>query len=78
MNKLNHIKRFNESNSNEDIIYASLDKAIEETPSEDYEDVFDWMQVIFSQVEDELEGQLPEEEIEDLRMNYDEYVMSQF
>jgi hypothetical protein len=40
--------------------------------------VFDWMQVIFSQVEDELEGQLPEEEIEDLRMNYDEYVMSQF
>jgi hypothetical protein len=78
MNKLNHIKRFNESNSNEDIIYASLDKAIEETPSEDYEDLFDWMQVIFSQVEDELEGQLPEEEIEDLRMNYDEYVMSQF
>ena len=65
-------------NSNEDIIYASLDKAIEETPSEDYEDLFDWMQVIFSQVEDELEGQLPEEEIEDLRMNYDEYVMSQF
>lgn len=66
------------TNQNEDIIYASLDKAIEETPSEDYEDVFDWMQVIFSQVEDELEGQLPEEEIEDLRMNYDEYVMSQF
>lgn len=60
------------------IIYAALDKAIEETPSEDYDDVFDWMQVIFSQVEDELEGQLSEEEIEDLRMNYDDYVMSQF
>ena len=59
----------------EDIIYSKIDSAIETNPQEDYADVFDWMNVIFSEVESELEDVLDEDEIEDIRSDYDEYVM---
>ena len=60
----------------EDLIYSKIDSAIETKPQEDYTDVFDWMNVIFSEVESELEDILDEDEIEEIRSDYDEYVMS--
>ena len=60
----------------ETLIYSTIDSAIETNPQEDYTDVFDWMNVIFSQVENELESVLDEDTIESLKTNYDEYVMA--
>ena len=60
----------------ENLIYSTIDLAIETNPQEDYTDVFDWMNVIFSQVENELESVLDEDTIEGLKTNYDEYVMA--
>lgn len=60
----------------ETLIYSTIDSAIETNPQEDYTDVFDWMNVIFSQVENELESVLDEDTIEGLKTNYDEYVMA--
>ena len=60
----------------QDLIYSKIDSAIETNPQEDYADVFDWMNVIFSEVESELEDVLDEDEIEDIRSDYDGYVMN--
>lgn len=69
------IKENKNNMKKEDLIYSKIDSAIETNPQEDYTDVFDWMNVIFSEVESELEDVLDEDEIEDIRSDYDGYVM---
>jgi hypothetical protein len=60
----------------EKLIYSTIDSAINTIPQEGYSDVYDWMNVVFSQVENELEGIIDEDTFDDLRSDYDEYVMS--
>ena len=60
----------------EKLIYSTIDSAINTIPQEGYSDVYDWMNVAFSQVENELEGIIDEDTFDDLRSDYDEYVMS--
>jgi hypothetical protein len=55
------------------IIKMLLDSA-ESTPQENYDDLYDWMQDVFSPVEVELEDM--GYDIDDLRMTYDDVVMS--
>ena len=57
----------------EEIISLLINTA-EDIPTEDYEDLYDWMNVIFSQVEDILEDKGVD--IDDLRMDYDYVLMS--
>ena len=57
----------------EKIIKMLMDSA-ESTPQEDYDDVYDWMQDVFSPVESELEDMGVD--INDLRMTYDDVVMN--
>jgi len=59
--------------SDEEIISLLINTA-EDIPTEDYEDLYDWMNVIFSQVEDILEDKGVD--IDDLRMDYDYVLMS--
>ena len=56
-----------------EVIIGMLMKSAESTPQENYDDVYDWMQDVFSPVENELEDMGVD--IDDLRMNYDEDVM---
>lgn len=67
------IKEQDNGISEEEIIEL-LYKYAEETPTEDYDDVYDWMNVVFSQVEYELEDVY--DDVDDLRMNYDYVLMS--
>ena len=60
----------------EKLIYSTIDSAINTIPQEGYSDVYDWMNVVFSQVENELECIIDEDTFDDLRSDYDEYVMS--
>ena len=62
-----------ESEVTPEMIIDMLMKEAESTPQEDYDDVYDWMQDVFSPVESELEDMGVD--IDDLRMNYDEDVM---
>ena len=50
-----------------------LNDAIEDADQSAYDDVYDWMDEVFSDVEDKLEGSM---DIDDLRMDYDEYVQN--
>ena len=59
--------------SEEEIIKLLIDTA-EDTPTEDYDDVYDWMNVIFSQVEFMLEDVY--DDVDDLREKYDYVVMN--
>ena len=59
--------------SDEEIISLLINTA-EDIPTEVYEDLYDWMNVIFSQVEDILEDKGVD--IDDLRMDYDYVLMS--
>ncbi len=53
------------------MIFKVLDNAIENADQTGYDDVYDWMDEVFSDVEDELEGKM---DIDDLRMDYGDYV----
>jgi|688.fasta_scaffold10265_19 hypothetical protein len=55
------------------IIKMLMDSA-ESTPQENYDDLYDWMQDVFSPVESELEDM--GYDIDDLRMTYDDVIMS--
>ena len=59
-----------------EMIIDMLMKEAESTPQEDYDDVYDWMQDVFSPVEDKLEDM--GFDIDDLRMEYDDVLMSQW
>jgi phosphoribosyl-ATP pyrophosphohydrolase len=59
--------------SEEEIIKLLIDTA-EDTPTEDYDDVYDWMNVIFSQVEFMLEDVY--DDVDDLREKYDYVLMN--
>jgi asparagine N-glycosylation enzyme membrane subunit Stt3 len=59
--------------SEEEIIKLLIDTA-EYTPTEDYDDVYDWMNVIFSQVEFMLEDVY--DDVDDLREKYDYVLMN--
>jgi len=50
-----------------------LDAAIEDADQTGYDDVYDWMDEVFSDVEDKLEGLM---DIDDLRSDYGEYVQN--
>ena len=59
-----------------EMIIDMLRKEAESTPQEDYDDVYDWMQDVFSPVEDKLEDMGVD--IDDLRMEYDDILMGQW
>jgi hypothetical protein len=59
----------------EQLIYDVLDRCIEEVPQEDYYDLYDWMSDVFSYAESYLMDDLDEEELDDLKLVYDDYVM---
>ena len=67
------IKEQENEMSEEEIIKLLIDTA-EYTPTEDYDDVYDWMNVIFSQVEYELEDVY--DDVDDLREKYDYVLMN--
>lgn len=56
-----------------EMIIAMLMREAESTPQEDYDDVYDWMQDVFSPVEIELEEM--GFDTDDLRMEYDDVIM---
>ena len=57
-----------------EIIIGMLMREAESTPQEDYDDPYDWMQDVFSPVENELEDM--GFDIDDLRMQYDDVLLS--
>ena len=59
-----------------EMIIDMLMKEAESTPQEDYDDVYDWMQDVFSPVEFELEEM--GFDIDDLRMEYDDILLGQW
>jgi hypothetical protein len=59
-----------------EMIIDMLMKEAESTPQENYDDVYDWMQDVFSPVEDKLEDMGVD--IDDLRMEYDDVLMGQW
>lgn len=65
-----------ESEVTPEMIIDMLMKEAESTPQEDYDDVYDWMQDVFSPVEDKLEDM--GFDIDDLRMEYDDILMGQW
>lgn len=65
-----------ESEVTPEMIIDMLMKEAESTPQEDYDDVYDWMQDVFSPVEFELEEM--GFDIDDLRMEYDDILMGQW
>ena len=50
-----------------------IDGAIQRADQSGYDDVYDWMDEVFSDVEDKMEGKI---DIDDLRMDYGDYVLS--
>lgn len=73
---MKYLKTFESMEDDTAIIYNTIDTAIEETPTLDYDDVFDWMNVVFSSVEAQLEEVLEEDILDSIRDDYSEYVMS--
>ena len=71
-------KDINESDDESEVtpnmIIKMLMDSAESTPQENYDDLYDWMQDVFSPVESELEDMGVD--IDDLRMTYDDVVMS--
>ena len=65
-----------ESEVTPEMIIDMLMKEAESTPQEDYDDVYDWMQDVFSPVEFELEEM--GFDIDDLRMEYDDILLGQW
>ena len=65
-----------ESEVTPEMIIDMLMKEAESTPQENYDDVYDWMQDVFSPVEDKLEDM--GFDIDDLRMEYDDVLMGQW
>ena len=65
-----------ESEVTPEMIIDMLMKEAESTPQENYDDVYDWMQDVFSPVESELEDMGVD--IDDLRMEYDDVLMGQW
>ena len=59
-----------------EMIIDMLMKEAESTPQEDYDDVYDWMQDVFSPVEFKLEEM--GFDIDDLRMEYDDILLGQW
>ena len=57
-----------------EVIISMLMREAESTPQEDYDDPYDWMQDVFSPVENELEDM--GFDIDDLRMQYDDVLLS--
>ena len=57
-----------------EMIIKMLTDSAESTPQENYDDLYDWMQDVFSPVEVELEDM--GYDIDDLRMTYDDVIMS--
>lgn len=62
-----------ENRISEEEIIELLYELAEETPTEDYDDVYDWMNVIFSQAEHKLEDVY--DDVDNLRMDYDYILM---
>ena len=50
-----------------------IDVAIQNADQTEYNDVYDWMDEVFSDVEDKMEGKI---DIDDLRMDYGDYVLN--
>ena len=50
-----------------------IDVAIQNADQTEYNDVYDWMDEVFSDVEDEMEGKM---DIDDLRADYGDYVLN--
>jgi hypothetical protein len=71
------VKRVIQEQENEvtpQMIISMLMREAESTPQEDYDDPYDWMQDVFSPVENELEEM--GFDIDDLRMQYDDVLLS--
>jgi hypothetical protein len=71
------VKRVIQEQENEvtpQMIISMLMREAESTPQEDYDDPYDWMQDVFSPVENELEDM--GFDIDDLRMQYDDVLLS--
>ena len=54
-------------------LISELYVAIQNADQTEYNDVYDWMDEVFSDVEDKLEGKM---DIDDLRMDYGDYVQN--
>jgi hypothetical protein len=71
------VKRVIQEQKNEvtpQMIISMLMREAESTPQENYDDPYDWMQDVFSPVENELEDM--GFDIDDLRMQYDDVLLS--
>jgi hypothetical protein len=71
------VKRVIQEQENEvtpQMIISMIMREAESTPQEDYDDPYDWMQDVFSPVENELEDM--GFDIDDLRMQYDDVLLS--
>jgi hypothetical protein len=71
------VKRVIQEQENEvtpQMIISMLMREAESTPQENYDDPYDWMQDVFSPVENELEDM--GFDIDDLRMQYDDVLLS--
>lgn len=77
--KSSNVKRISEDKGevSPEMIISMLMKEVEESPQELYDDVYDWMQDIFSPVELKLE-EMGYEDYDNIRMLYDDVVMSQW
>ena len=63
-----------ENEMSEEVIINLLEKIAKKHPTEEFDDVYDWMNVIFSQVEYILENTFGHES-DDLRQDYDYVLM---
>jgi len=61
--------------NDEDDVMSILDQCIEDTPKEDFDDVEDWVEEVFSSCESEFGDDMTEEDLENFKDEYYEYVM---
>ena len=74
---VNLVKRIvsEDHNPKQKRIMSVLRKCIKDADQSAYDDVYDWMDEVFSDAEDKLEHMI---DIDDLRMEYGEYVQNQW
>ena len=68
-------KKSKKESFDEDEVLSILDQCIEDTPKEDFDDVEDWVEEVFSSCESEFGDDMTEEDLENFKDEYYEYVM---
>ena len=68
-------KKSKKKSFDDDEVLSILDQCIEDTPKEDFDDVEDWVEEVFSSCESEFGDDMTEEDLENFKDEYYEYVM---